>query len=216
MVDLSKDLNSKRFLFTYLIIVVFLLVLWVNRLPLMQEDKRELPVDMLSYLESPPRQLPSISLFSKEERVLTNDWFFDKWNFVYFSHSNCLPACRPALDTMKAIQSAFANNDFQFLVLSLDGDNETPDKLASFLASQQFNYDVATTSSKNVEALARTFVALYLTTTFDDGSYVIEQEHHLFVVDPKGRIYATFRPPHDASKIQAEFLKLRYFYARTE
>ena len=62
MVDLAKDLNSKRFLFTYLIIVGFLLVLWVNRLPLMHEDKREIPVGMLTYLESPPRPLPQISL----------------------------------------------------------------------------------------------------------------------------------------------------------
>ncbi|OUR65689.1 hypothetical protein A9Q79_01465 [Methylophaga sp. 42_25_T18] len=216
MVDLSKDLNSKRFLFTYLIIVGFLLVLWVNRLPLMHEDKREIPVDMRAYLKSPPRHLPHISLSSGEEQVLTNEWFLDKWSFVYFSHGNCLPACRPSLDVMQTIQSSFANKDFQFLVIGLDGENETAINHAAFLASQQFDFNVATTTLTKIEELGRAFVALFLTTTFEDGSYIIEQEHHVFVVDPKGRVYATFRPPFDASKVQAEFLKLRYFYARTE
>ena len=73
MVDISKDLNSKRFLFTYLVIIGFLLVLLMNRLPLMHEDLREIPSDMLSYLESPPRPLPSFSLLNNEQQELTQD-----------------------------------------------------------------------------------------------------------------------------------------------
>jgi len=67
-----------------------------------------------------------------------------------------------------------------------------------------------------IEQLARDFVALFLKTDFSDGSYQIEQEHHLFVVDPKGRVYATFRPPYTSRSIQSQFLKLRYFYAQSE
>lgn len=215
MVDISKSLNSKRFLLTYLIIIGFLLVIWVNQLPLMREDNRVIPPDMLEYLESPPRELPAISLDSNEGQVLTNAWFESKWSFVYFSHGNCLPLCRPAFETMKLIQSSFVNNDFQFLVIGLDGDNETAEKLATFLTSQQFNFDVASTSSAKVEDIARAFVALFLKTDLSDGRYLIEQEHHIFVLDPKGRLYATFTPPFGANILE-EFLKVRYFYARTE
>lgn len=161
MVDLSKDLNSKRFLFTYLIIIGFLLVLWVNRLPLMHEDKRDIPVDMLSYLESPPRPLPPITLDIKKEQVLTNELFFDKWSFVYFSHSNCLSSCRSPLETMKTIQSAFSNNDFQFVVVGLNGDDETSVSHAAFLSSQDYNFDVLSASSAKIDELARAFVALF-------------------------------------------------------
>ncbi len=91
MVDISKSLNSKRFLLTYLIIIGFLLVIWVNQLPLMREDNRAIPPEMLEYLESPPRDLPAISLTSNEGQVLTNEWLENKWSFVYFCHGNCLP-----------------------------------------------------------------------------------------------------------------------------
>jgi protein SCO1 len=215
MVDIFKNLNSKRFLLTYLVIIVFLLLLWSIQIRLAHEDNREIPIEMLAYLESPPRAAPVIYLNLDGKQALTNGWFQKKWSFVYFSHGRCLPLCRPSLETMKLIQSSFTNNDFQFLVIGLDGDNETESRLASFLAAQQFNFDVASASSAKVEDLAREFRALFLKTSLSDGRYLIEQEHHLFVLDPKGRIYATFKPPFKIN-IQEDISNMRYFYARSE
>jgi protein SCO1 len=215
MVDIPKNLNSKRFLLTYLVIIGFLLLLWSIQIRLEYEDNREIPIEMLVYLESPPRAAPEIYLDLNDERVLTNDWFQNKWSFVYFSHGKCLPLCQPSLETMKLIQSSFTNNDFQFLVIGLDGDNETQASLASFLAAQQFNFDVASAGSEKVEDLARDFRALFLKTSLSDGRYFIEQEHHIFVLDPKGRIYATFKPPFKIN-IREDISNMRYFYARSE
>lgn len=216
MAKRCKGLNSKCFLFTYLIIVGFLLVLWMNRLPLMHEDLREIPVDMQSYLESPPRSIPLFSLPTTNKLALTNGWFDSKWSLVYFAHGNCLPECQDSLEIMNDLQAAFANNDFQFLVVGLDYEHESADDLAGFLHAQQFELSAATAPEAEIEQLARTFVALFLKTDFSDGSYQIEQEHHLFVVDPKGRVYATFRPPYTTASLKAQFLKLRYFYAQSE
>ena len=216
MAKQCKGLNSKCFLFTYLIIVGFLLVLWMNRLPLMHEDSREIPLDMQAYLESPPRSISSFSLLTNNKLTLTNDWFDGKWSWVYFGHGNCLPECQTSLERMNDLHAAFANNDFQFLVVGLDYEHESADDLADFLHSRQFDLTAATGSEVEIEQLARVFVALFLKTDFYDGSYQIEQEHHLFVVDPKGRVYATFRPPYTTASLTAQFLKLRYFYAQSE
>ncbi|NOQ94507.1 MAG: redoxin domain-containing protein [Methylophaga sp.] len=194
----------------------FLLVLWLNRLPLMHEDLREIPVDMQSYISSPSISLPSFSLDIKEKLALTNDWFVDKWTFVYFTHGHCLPACQPSLEKMNELQAAFANSDFQFLAVGIDSEHETVDELAQFLDSNSLKLTAATASSDEIDTLARSFIALFLQTNFSDGSYQIEQEHHIFLVDPKGRVYATFKPPYSSATIRAKFLKLRYFYAKTE
>jgi cytochrome oxidase Cu insertion factor (SCO1/SenC/PrrC family) len=215
MVDIPKNINSKRFLLTYLVIIMFLLLLWVIQLRAVHEDKREIPIEMLAYVESPPRVLPEMSLGFINKQALTNAWLKGKWTFVYFSHSNCLPLCRPALQAMDYIQSSFVNNHFQFLVIGLDGDNETQTNLTEFLTSQQFDFDVATASSAKIEETAREFKALFLKTRTPDGRYAIEQEHHIFVLDPKGRIYATLRPPFSI-KVQEDVLNLRDFYARSE
>ncbi|MFW5451693.1 MAG: SCO family protein [Methylophagaceae bacterium] len=182
----------------------------------MQEELRDVPVDMLSYIESPARVIPPFSLSSINQSALTNQWLENKWTFVYFSHSHCLPNCQLALEKIRYLQSAFANNNFQFLVIGIDSQYDTADSLSQFLSLQQIESTVVTGPEPEIEGLAKTFIALFLKTNFTDGSYQIEQEHHLFLVDPKGRVYATFRPPYSNTDIQSQFLKLRQFYARSE
>jgi cytochrome oxidase Cu insertion factor (SCO1/SenC/PrrC family) len=186
----------------------------MNRLPLMQKDTRVIPDGLQTYLESPPRLLPELVLSTKNKLVLTSEWFRSKWSVVYFTHSNCLPTCRPSLDEMKGLQKTFANADFQFLIIGLDIQHETADNLSQFLMSQGYDFTTATGSEKEIEMLSKVFVALFLQTDFTDGSYQIEQEHYLFVVDPKGRVYATFRPPF--RRVASQFFALRDFYAKTE
>ncbi|PHS30699.1 MAG: photosynthetic protein synthase I [Methylophaga sp.] len=209
-----KGFNSKCFLITYLIIVGFIIVLWMNRLPLMQKDTRVIPESLQSYLESPPRPLPKLVLETENKLALTTQWFGGKWNVVYFTHSNCLPDCQPSLAEMKNLQITFANTDFQFLAIGLDAQHETAGNLSQFLISQGYDFTVAVGSEKEIDKLSKIFIALFLQTDYTDGSYQIEQEHHLFVVDPKGRIYATFRPPF--SSVSSQFFALRRFYAKTE
>lgn len=216
MAKRCKGLNSKCFLITYLMIVGFLLVLWMTRLPLINEDKREIPLEIEAYITSPARPLPKIELNTDNKLILNNAWFDDKWTFVYFSHSHCLPDCEPALQAMKNIQATFANADFQFLVIGIDTEHETADDLRVFLEQQKLDFKVATGSTNIIDALASSFIALFLTTDYSDGSYQIEQEHHLFVVDPKGRLYATLKPPFNSAIIQSTILKLRHFYAKSE
>lgn len=214
MATRCQGFNSKCFLLSYLIIVGFLIVLWMNRLPLMHDDQRDIPSEMQNYVESPPRLLPQFSLHIKNKLALTNAWFEDKWTFVYFTHSNCLPICKPSLDALKSLKKAFANSDFQFLAVGIDSEHETADELLLFLESEDYNFTVTTGSETEIDMLAKTFIALFLQTDFTDGSYQIEQEHPLFVVDPKGRVYATFHPPF--TELRAQVLALRRFYARSE
>lgn len=197
-------------------IVGFLLILWMNRMPLINEDTRIIPLEIKDYIVTPASPLPAMSLNTEKNLMLDNKWFDDKWTFVYFSHSHCLPNCEPALQAMKNIESSFANIDFQFLVIGIDTEHEVANDLRNFLNEQTFDFKVASASTDIIEDLASTFIALFLQTDYSDGSYLIEQEHHLFVVDPRGRAYATFKPPFNNALIQSTIVKLRYFYARSE
>lgn len=216
MAKRCKGFNSKCFLFTYLIIVGFLLVLWMNKLPLMHEDQREIPADLQDYIRSPSLPLPEFSLVTISKLALTNDWFTDKWSFVIFTHGACLPECEPILTTMTGLRSGLANNDVQFLVVGINSQHEDVVHLSDFLNMQGLAATAATGSSETIDLLARSFIALFLQTDYSDGSYQIEQEFHLFLVDPKGRVYATFKPPYSSDSIKAQFFKLRYFYGRSE
>jgi cytochrome oxidase Cu insertion factor (SCO1/SenC/PrrC family) len=214
MVDLVKNFNSKRFLITYLVIVILMLLMLSQRFDMVVPEKREIPDEMKSYLVSPIRLIPEFTLLTTEQKVITEHYFEDKWSFVYFSYSGCLPGCSSALNKIQELKRSFGDRLFNFLIIDID-DLETPDKFKQMLTFHGYDdVTIASADKDTIEKLARAFIALYLKTEFANDEYIIEQEHLLFAVDPQGRVYAKFKPPY--SDLQSQFLRARSFYAQTE
>lgn len=216
MAKRCQGLNSKCFLLTYLVIVSFLLILWLNGLPLVDEDLRAIPVDLQAYIASPARAIDNTLLKLKEELVLTSEQYKDKWTLVYFSHANCFPGCVATLIKMTEFDAAYATQDVKTMIIDLDSEANAKGKMAQQLRNKGFKIAVADGSKVDIEALAKTFIALFLRTDFSHGSYQIEQKHMLFMVDPKARVYASFKPQTSSKTIKQTFAKLRAFYAQTE
>ncbi|MDB2705244.1 SCO family protein [Pseudomonadota bacterium] len=185
-------------------------------MPLMQEDHRVIPSELQNSISSPPQPIPLFSLNTSSKLALTNAWFEGKWTFVTFTHGHCLPTCQSLLDTIKGLKASLASNNIQFLVVGIDSDHESAQQLDDFLVAQKLDATAAAAESTVIDVLAHTFIALFLQTDYNDGSYIIEQEYHLFLVDPKGRLYAIFKPPYNSQSLKQLFFKLRYFYAKSE
>jgi cytochrome oxidase Cu insertion factor (SCO1/SenC/PrrC family) len=212
-----QGLNSKCFLVTYLVIVSFLLILWFTRSGLIQEDLRVIPAELSAYITSPPRHVDDIQVAYNGKRALTHNVFNEKWTMVYFSHLNCLPACLQVFNKLAVFQSAYASQDVSVLLISLDTEASAIGKLAQGLDEKGFNFQVLESENEAViERLAKTFVALYLKTDLSNGGYQIEQEHHLFLVDPQSRVYAVFDEQTTTSIIESSFPAIRGFYAKSE
>lgn len=219
MFKTCKGLNSKCFLLTYLVIVGFLLILWANRMPLIQEDERVIPEQLQAYLVSPPQKIDEIAVRLNKKQALTSGVFQEKWTFVYFSHWQCLPECDQAYQTLAKLEQALQAIDIQFVLLNLDVDNSglATDHLLAL--AKQYLVDaqlIDMTDEAELEIVARRFQALFLKTDYADGSYLIEQEHPIILVDPKGRVYARFVRPYSFELIRQKFIKLRQFYAQSE
>lgn len=216
MAKRCQGVNSKCFLFTYLVIVSFLLILWFNRLPLVHEELREIPTDLQAYIASPARTIDDVLVGYKGKLALTSSLYKEKWTLVYFSHANCFPSCDATLIKMAEFAAAYATQDVKTMILDLDSETNTKGSMAQQLKQKGFIITVADASSTDITALAKTFTALFLRTDFSDSSYQIEQEHTLFIVDPKARVYASFNEQTSSKTIKQTFTKLRAFYAQTE
>jgi cytochrome oxidase Cu insertion factor (SCO1/SenC/PrrC family) len=215
MLEHYKNPNSKRFLITYLAVVILLLVLWRNGNGPAALDKREIPSDIENYLLSPPTKVTVTDPDNK--LALTSDIFDNKWSFVYFSHHQCLPGCNKAFNVLGGLREHFSADNIQFVVIELDPNKRfSQSKLAKVLDEQGLSLTVMSTSIKLAEQLTAQFGELFLITNFADGGYQIDQQHQLFIVDPKARIYAKFSQPYTLETLQKAFVSMRYFYAQTE
>ncbi|MCX4188325.1 SCO family protein [Methylophaga sp. OBS4] len=190
-----------------------MLFVWVSRLNLQGPDTRPIPPELAAFLTSPARSLPQFLLYTEDKQVLTNNSLEGKWSFVYFSHEQCLPVCEPVLTVLHGLQGKFADRDMQFLLIDFDTDNQAG--LTKVLSTLQYEFVAATASAEMIEKLAKAFEFLFLRTDLSQG-YMLEQQHHIYLLDPKGRVYAVFKPPFDSVMLQQIFLEIRTFYARSE
>lgn len=212
-----QGLNSKCFLITYLAVVGFLLLLWSNGSLFTQQEYREIPKSLAPYIISPPKELKVDADDENEKSVLTSSPFEGSWVWVYFSHANCSDSCSESYKKLSAIRAAYANNDIKIVIIDLDGEATARGKLAKVLNEQGYDYEVVESQSEeSVEAIAQQFEALFLRTNYDDGSYLLEQQHDIFLVDPKARVYARFNDQTSASEMKNSFVDIRQFYAKSE
>lgn len=207
--DLFKRVNSKGFLLLYLVVFACLLAMLLFQRSQTEKDERIIPEPFARFIVSPPRQIPQFLLHSAEGKVLTEQALRGKWSFVYFSQPRCRPDCEPVYSVLNHLRQLSASNQQQVLVINFD-DEQAQERI---LAAQ----DLAVYSGDKamLDSLADAFAFLFLRTDFTDH-YQLEQQHSIFLVDPKGRVYARFEPPFTSLHIQKRFFSLREFYARTE
>jgi cytochrome oxidase Cu insertion factor (SCO1/SenC/PrrC family) len=212
-VALFKSFNSKGFLLLYLVVFSAMLLVWLSRQESPADDKRQIPASLQAEIVSPARHIPQFLLQSTERQKLTEQSLRGKWTFIYFTHPHCLPNCEPVLEVLDNLQTLLANAEQQFVVINFD--SQRSGELSSLLASRGMGLPVFTGDGSMLKMLAEDFEFLYLRE--DDGAGAeIEQQHSLFLTDPKGRLYARFEPPFSSLSIQQQFFALRDFYARSE
>lgn len=210
---LFKSFNSKGFLLLYLVVFASLLLVWLYQVEQKQTDKREIPPSLAPVLRSPPAQLDQFLLYSDSREVLTEQSLRGKWTYVYFTHPACLPQCEPVLSVMQNLQQMAAINETRFVSINFDPDQET--QRPEWWLENTPSLPLYGGKKAVVMELADKFEFLHLRTKLDKG-YSLEQQHSVFLVDPKARVYARFDPPFSSPLIQQQFIAIRDFYARSE
>lgn len=209
MMDLFKRVNSKGFLLLYLAVFVALLGILVFQQLKVEKDERDIPVELAPLLVSPPVTLPQFLLHSAQRQVLTEQSLMGKWSFIYFSEPHCQPGCDAVFSVLSNLQQLSASQQRQVVVINFDAE-QAVSRLATLT-----HLPVYTGKENMLETLTEAFNFLFLRTELVDG-YQLEQQHSIFLTDPKGRVYARFEPPYTSLNIQDDFIRLRDFYARTE
>lgn len=212
-----KGINSKVFLLIYLVGIAVILLLWVSRMEIQQPDRREIPAALSPFLFSPVKSLPQLLMNEESnQHVFTNASLEGKWSFVYFTQGFCSPGCERPLSVMSELNKHFAEQSIQFVLINYDLNPSSSAVLKQLSQSQRFSsFKVLEAKPDILEKVIKAFGFLFLKTQVDDG-YVFEQEHIIYLIDPKVRIYAAFESPFSVDSIVSTFFEIRHFYARTE
>ena len=185
----------------------------------------------LVWFHQPPIQPPAISgIFFSEPRALKDFALLDhtgstfhrdrlqgKWTFIYFGYTSCPDVCPLTLVTLNQVQQRLAQEDFDndnaYLLISVDPDRDTPERLGAYTAYFNPKFVGATGAPEALAELAQQCLVVYRRAPDQGGeaNYYIDHASNVILIDPQARLRAIFRPPHTAEALVADFRKIRAY-----
>jgi protein SCO1/2 len=143
-----------------------------------------------------------------------------KWSFVFFGYTSCPDVCPATLYVLSSVHGLLVDEigktpeDMQVLFISVDPARDTPEKLAEYVTYFNKDFISATAEKTEIDKLARQFGAGYI---FEEevaaGIYNVSHTSAIFLVDPFGRLAATFSQPHQPTTIVSLYKKIRTYFS---
>ena len=114
---------------------------------------------------------------------------------VFFGFTHCPNVCPSTLGRLKLLHAARggALRDARVVLISVDGDRDTPARLKSYLAPLSPDFIGLTGDPKSTAKIAARFAAVFFREPpGKDGDYNVMHSTQVFAVDKAGRLRATF------------------------
>jgi protein SCO1/2 len=144
-----------------------------------------------------------------------------KWTFLFFGYTHCPDICPVTLAVLGQAfriidQTPELASEAQGLFISVDPGRDTPELLADYAAFFDKRLIGATGSVAQLDAISRQIGVFYTIQQPEAGrpadSYQVTHSSTIFLVDPQGRLYAKFPPPHDAQEMARAFRMIHAFH----
>jgi protein SCO1/2 len=111
---------------------------------------------------------------------------------VYFGFTHCPEVCPATLQKLAMIKRSRAKElaGLRIVLVSVDGERDTPDVLKTFLARFSKDFTALTAPPAEVRNLALKFSAPFFKDPPKDGAYLVQHSARVYALDRQGRLRA--------------------------
>lgn len=145
------------------------------------------------YFLPTPIAAPDFVLTSQDgDRVSSRD-FAGKVMVIFFGYTSCPDVCPLTLSNLTRAFGEMGENGerFQVLLITVDPDRDTPERLKRYLSNFHPSFLGLTGTEREIRAVADGFGAFFSIPS-REGDYTVDHTARTFVVDTAGRIPLTF------------------------
>jgi protein SCO1/2 len=163
-------------------------------------------------LLSPPRPLPPLALVDQDNRPFDTSRLRGGWTLLFFGFTSCPDACPLTMtalaQTNKLLADLPAERRPRVVMISVDPERDTPERLAGYVRAFDPTFVGATGTKPAIDELAQRIGVLVATRPIDGGSYTVDHTTSVFLVDPDGALRALFSAPLTPKLIAEEYRRI--------
>lgn len=153
-----------------------------------------------------PRRIEAFNLVSDAGAPFALDDIRGHWTFVFAGYSYCPEVCPATLALLKTAKAQLGDKAKQLkvLFLSIDPEHDTPERLTEFIHHFGPDFQAATGSKQQIEALAANLGLAAFKEENATGQYEFVHSANLILVNPKGQMAGYLSPPFTVEGLAAD------------
>jgi protein SCO1/2 len=174
----------------------------------MRSSLPELPLSHAT-LYPQPKSVEGLSLVDQRATPVTAESLRGRWWLVFFGFTQCPDVCPTTLATLARTRDAVADlapaARPRVLLISVDPERDTPERLAAYVQHFDPDFVGATGSPEDISQAARLFGVPFAKVALPGGGHTFDHGAGVFILDPNAAIVAYSSAPHDAVVLAADY-----------
>ncbi|MGB5258925.1 MAG: SCO family protein [Gammaproteobacteria bacterium] len=162
------------------------------------------------------RPLQAFSLVDHTGNVFDNTTLTDHWSFLFFGYTHCPDVCPTTMSVLNSVAQRLQDSgeNIRFVMVTVDPERDTPEKLGQFVTYFNGNFLGVTGSQSALEQLTRQLGILFMRVNDADSAagYLVDHTASVFLFDPDGNYHAVFSPPLLVDAIAGDFRTMARTY----
>jgi len=157
------------------------------------------------------KALPPFSLVDQQGNAFDNQQLLGHWTFLNFGYTHCPDVCPTTLALLADMDSRLASirdkTPYEIAFVSIDPERDSQQRLGEYVGYFDAEFLGVRGDDAALQQLTRPLGILYqkVPTPNSAMGYVMDHSASIALIDPKGRYYALFSPPHDAAAMAEDF-----------
>lgn len=177
------------------------------------------PAELEGVLRPGYKLLQPFALVDHQGDPFTEQRLKGKWSLIFFGYMSCPDICPATLNVLKTVEShlqqlegELAANP-QVVFVSVDPRRDSTEEIAKYISFFNPGFIGATAKKAEIDKITRQFSVGYtIEEEYSPGNYNVAHTSAIFLVDPLGRLVASFSQPHYPEIISTQYAKiLQYF-----
>ncbi len=203
---------------TIVVVIIFMIAvvcgfIWRMGQPVIM-SKEELLVNG-AVLLSTPRKFSDFELLDHNGDSFTLKNLNDQWSILFFAFTNCPDICPTTLSTLSNMYGKLdieEQKDLQVIMVSLDVERDTVDKLAGYVPFFHHDFVGVTGNPHFVRRLTAELNIAYSREELGIDDYTIDHSTQLLLINPNGHYHAFFKAPHSEIALRQTWRSMKALF----